>query len=213
LTDARRPFRYADGATLYGSIGRIGHSNVSGCSYRITKCQLGARVQSRAHNSCSHVPVSRGCPSCQTTRLRLLLTPGFGRSAGLGRRASMPDRDNDPFVGAVGLQATGTPIANLLTRSSPIRSGAGQLFFENRCSCARARRGRHLVAALAGPAGDGLQSDFNDMRCRRQPLYGVPGQKFHRRQARLYLGAGRGSRRPPRNHRVGRGPLVNNNEP
>ena len=56
------------------------------------------------------------------------------------------------------------------------------------------------MAALAGPVGDGLH-----MRCRRQPSYGAPGQKFHGRQARLYLGAGRGSphflydnSRPPR---------------
>ena len=70
-----------------------------------------------------------GCSSCQPTRLRPLLTPRFGCSAGLRRRASMPDRGNDRFVGAGGFHPAGTHLGNLKTRNPPIRSGGGRLFF------------------------------------------------------------------------------------
>ena len=134
MTDEVQPFRYAGGAALYGSIGRDRSLNVSGCSYRITKCCLGARDQSRAHNFCGHFPGSKrgGCSSCQPTRLRPLLTPRFGCSAGLRRRASMPDRGNDRFVGADARHSTGTLPGESLTRKPPIRSGGGHKFPKNR---------------------------------------------------------------------------------
>src|SRR6476469_1688702 len=41
----------------------------------------------------------------------------------------MPDRDNDPFLGADGFHPTDTPIGNPETHRPPNRSGGGQLFF------------------------------------------------------------------------------------
>jgi hypothetical protein len=172
LTDEVEPFRYAGGAALYGSIGRIGHSNVSDCSYRITKCCLGARVQSRAHNSCGHVP---GCNqgdalSCQPTRLRPLLTPCFGCSAGLRRRASMPDDGNDPSVGADGFHPSDTPMVRSITQRPPNRSGGGQLFFAYFSVCPRVRSVHATFRPTVAPPPAGPARISTTCAGRRAPL-------------------------------------------
>ena len=97
-----------------------------------------------------------GCSSCQPTRLRPLLTPGFGCSAGLRRRASMSDGGNDPFVGANGFHPAGTRTDKSPTHRPPNRSGGGQLFFGYFSVCPRVRAVHAPFRPMVPPLPAGL---------------------------------------------------------
>lgn len=161
-------------------------------------------VESRA-NSCSHVPLSksRGHSSCQLSG-SLYARAYFWRRApaawpnSVGREScpitTIIPRSalKDPFVG-------GTPIGNSCSSRPPVRF-----------------RVRTNIFACSAISRSGADPAMHSMTCT-----GLAARRSGSRHcifqgqglALSALAPGRSSRRPPRDHRVGRGPLVNNNEP
>ena len=111
----------------------------------------------------------------------------------------MPGHDDHHPLGAEAPLCRGTPIDNSYNSRPPVRF-----------------RVRTNIFARSAISRSGADPAMHSMTCtgpaarRSGPRHCIfQGQGL----ALSALAPGRSSLRPPRNHRVGRGPLVNNNEP
>ena len=180
--------------------------NVPVCSCRITKVFWAAclSVQSRAYTFAVtfQFPSRGGHSSCQPLRSPYARAY-FWRCA----PAIWPNS-----VGHESCPAT-TTIPRLALKDPFVgHSYRQQLQFATPDSVPGADKYFRALRHLS--VGRGPGNAFNDMhRLGRSPKRVASPHIQGQGLALSALAPGRSSRRPPRNHRVGRGPLVNNNEP